>query len=328
MASPAQQIEFLTNLQRLLAEGSFVSTYKYAPLLALADLSVELGRDDDERLVIPTHRIGEKFTEYYWRQSVPYLPASGSDSGLLQQNSGEVPRIIKLVLAAHGASGGSLAEFRRDERAWKRTVAEVAAQVRKMPLWKLQTVGDQKLDFLYENSGRGTSVTLRPGVGVCLRKHYALVVDLVKGAWAHYVRRYNASRLAEKADLHEFPFGSERASLAVVRPILEHFQEGECFYCHRRLGAEGGHVDHFVPWSRYPVDLGHNFVLVHAGCNERKSDRLPALEHLRAWTRQNQEVGQEKAREFERHGVIHHLATSVRITPEKSPTQIREDPVL
>ena len=33
-----------------------------------------------------------------------------------------------------------------------------------MPLWKLQTVGDERLDFLYDNVDRGTIVTLKPGV--------------------------------------------------------------------------------------------------------------------------------------------------------------------
>jgi hypothetical protein len=84
MASPQYQIEFLSNLQRLLSEGSFVSTYKYALLLALADLSVELGRDDDLPLQIPTRRIGEKFAEYYWRQCAPYLPAGGEPCSLLR----------------------------------------------------------------------------------------------------------------------------------------------------------------------------------------------------------------------------------------------------
>lgn len=40
-----QQIKFLTNIQRLLAEGQFVATYKYALLLALADIAIESGDD-------------------------------------------------------------------------------------------------------------------------------------------------------------------------------------------------------------------------------------------------------------------------------------------
>lgn len=313
MASPEQQIAFLSNFQRLLSEGSFVSTYKYALLLSLADLCVELGRDDDAPLPISTRRIGEKFAEYYWRQCAPYLPAGGEDDGLLKQNTGDTPRIIKLLQDVRGSYDGSLMNLRRDERAWKQTVTQVAAQVRKMPLWKLQTVGAQKLDFLYENSGSDTIINLKPGVGLCFRKHYPLVVDLVKGAWARYVRRYNANRLAEKTDLHEFLFGSERTSLDVVRPIVREFQSGACFYCGKPLREEAGHVDHFIPWSRYPVDLGHNFVLAHASCNEQKSDHLPAAQHLNAWVEQNRKLGGDKGREFERRGVIHDLTTSIRI---------------
>jgi hypothetical protein len=36
-----EQIRFLVNLQRLLDEGLFVASYKFALLLSLADLSVE-----------------------------------------------------------------------------------------------------------------------------------------------------------------------------------------------------------------------------------------------------------------------------------------------
>jgi hypothetical protein len=43
--TPAERVQFLVNLQELLAEGGFVATYKFALLLALTDLSVELGDD-------------------------------------------------------------------------------------------------------------------------------------------------------------------------------------------------------------------------------------------------------------------------------------------
>lgn len=56
MSTPSaeRQIGFLSDLQRLLGEGSFVATYKFALLLALADISVEHGHDDDERLTSST----------------------------------------------------------------------------------------------------------------------------------------------------------------------------------------------------------------------------------------------------------------------------------
>ena len=41
--TPTEQIAFLGNIERLLSEGQFVATYKYALLIAIADLAVELG---------------------------------------------------------------------------------------------------------------------------------------------------------------------------------------------------------------------------------------------------------------------------------------------
>ena len=38
--SPADQIRFIANVERILAEGSFVATYKYALLVALVELAL------------------------------------------------------------------------------------------------------------------------------------------------------------------------------------------------------------------------------------------------------------------------------------------------
>ena len=48
-------------------------------------------------------------------------------------------------------------------------------------------------------------------------------------------------------------------------------------------------VDHFIPWSRYPLDLGHNFVLAHVSCNQAKRDMLAAVGHLERWVERNGE---------------------------------------
>src|SRR5580700_95541 len=69
--------------------------------------------------------------------------------------------------------------------AWNKLVREVAEVVRIMPLWKLQTVGREHLDFLYANTGAGNTVTLRPGVAFCFRKFHPLISDL--GAKVHPV---------------------------------------------------------------------------------------------------------------------------------------------
>ena len=43
-----QQLQFLQHLQRLFDEGDFVTTYKYALLMTLAELAVESGGGDAE----------------------------------------------------------------------------------------------------------------------------------------------------------------------------------------------------------------------------------------------------------------------------------------
>ncbi len=190
---------------------------------------------------------------------------------------------------------------------------EVDKVVRQMPLWKLQTVGRDRFDFLYENRGAGSSIELRPGVSYCLRHFYPLIGDLVRGAWTRYIRCHNHDALGTTSDLAEFLFGSERADLSVVRTILEDVQAGRCFYCERAIPRQAGHVDHFIPWSKYPVDLGHNFVVAHQTCNSAKADHLAAAEFLLAWAERNVGHREQLAAEFDSHGVLHDLPTSMRI---------------
>ena len=88
----------------------------------------------------------------------------------------------------------------------------------------------------------------------------------------------------------------------MVRPVLIEIQDRRCFYCNERLSAVSTHVDHFIPWSRYPVDLGHNFVLADSRCNGQKRDRLPAYDHLAAWTERNAQLGSQIGDAIEERG--------------------------
>ena len=69
MPKPAaeQQVEFLRNVQRLLTEGIFVASYKFALLRALADLSVLKGDDSGAELELGVDEIAGRFIELYWR---------------------------------------------------------------------------------------------------------------------------------------------------------------------------------------------------------------------------------------------------------------------
>ena len=52
--TPQAQLDFLQNIQRLLEEGTFTATYKFALLLALADLCVERGTDTGAAFPVQT----------------------------------------------------------------------------------------------------------------------------------------------------------------------------------------------------------------------------------------------------------------------------------
>jgi 5-methylcytosine-specific restriction endonuclease McrA len=305
-----EQIRFLVNLQRLLDEGLFVASYKFALLLSLADLSVEKGEDSGAQLTLTIEDLAEKFIQCYWRQTVPYPTAEPT---VLQQNTGKQAAILNVLGTARVGHSDSLPSLMKQTVTWKRLRRDVSSIVRKMPLWKLQTVGRERLDFLYENTGTGETIELRSGVAYCFRKFHPLISDLVRGAWVRYVRHQNLDVLGETADLNEFLFGTERASLAAVRPILIDIQQGRCFYCNKSLSPSSTHVDHFIAWARYPVDLGHNFVLADGSCNSQKCDRLLACDHLERWTERNTKFGKQIEDAMQERSIIAELTVSNRI---------------
>ncbi len=240
--SAEEQVAFLARVQRLLDEGVFVSTYKLALLMALLDLAVERGEDSGEPQRILLDAIAERVIGYYWRQVVPYAPAPGRGvPTVLAQNSGGPAAILAHVRQLRERCGGSLALARRDAPRWAATVREVRRVLRVMPLWKLQVVGGAPLEFLYPHRLTGEAIELLPGVAWNLRRFHGLVQGLVEAAWVRQVRRIreNQALLGETADLGEFLFGSERASLADYRALLREVQSGACFYCRRPLHAAG-----------------------------------------------------------------------------------------
>src|SRR5262249_4069119 len=285
--TPQEQVQFLRNVQRLLAEGLFVASYKFALLHALADLAVLKGEDSGAPLELSTKDIAAKFVELYWRQCRPFQVGSATSGLILQQNTGKQASIISQIVKSQEKCGASL--FRLKQVApdrWSELVTEVDQVVRTMPLWKLQTVGEERLDFLYENLDRGNRITLKPGVAYCLRAFYELLRDLFQGAVGRFVRKVHASGVGSVTVRGTFLFGGERASFEAYRPVLMDVQHGTCLDCQKKLSRRT-QVDHFIPWSRYPADLGHNFVLAHDRCNNAKSDYLAAENHLAAWSERN-----------------------------------------
>lgn len=70
--SPAEQLKFLKNIQKILYMGSFTSTYKFALLISLARLSIEQADIQGDVLKIRFIDIAEKFVDLYWQQTLPY----------------------------------------------------------------------------------------------------------------------------------------------------------------------------------------------------------------------------------------------------------------
>ncbi|GFO56967.1 hypothetical protein GMSM_39740 [Geomonas sp. Red276] len=299
-------------MQRLLDEGSFVATYKFALILSLADFSVKYGSDDGESVRLTTRDIAESFIEYYWRQAVPYVHDDADlELRLLKHSTGNQPVILNRIVELHAAFSGSLSIARRQVVLWEALVRSVAQTIASMPLWKLQVVGRSTLPFLYVQHGSGSRIDLLPGVVFNFRRFYDLIRNMVQGAWTRHVRRINKDTLG-KADLAEFLFGAERTAQPGLRSLLKDVQVDSCFYCSGRL-REAGEIDHFIPWARYPIDLGHNFVLAHTTCNRNKRDYLAGQEHLERWQLRNSNLGALLAREFDDRGILHDINATKRI---------------
>ena len=232
LPSADQQLGFLFKIQRLLTEGTFEATYKFALLLSLAELAVERGNDDTSTLTLDTADMAEKVIELYWRQVLPW----------------------------------------------------------------------------------------------CFRQFYTLISDLVQTAWVRFVQRVprNQAAFGQIPELRDFLFGSDRSGLARFAKVLADLQNGRCFYCDRPMRTL--HVDHFVAWSRYPLDLGHNFVGADDSCNSAKCDRLPALGHLERWVERNR--NSDLADAFDRAGLPHDHVTTTRVAAWAYEAADRSDALL
>jgi 5-methylcytosine-specific restriction endonuclease McrA len=300
-------VGFAEKVMTLLDEGQFTSTYKYAVLLALLDLSLEnVDRAGDPPSSFTTVQLAEKVIELYWPHTMPF-GAGGSAKFLLQNagREGSQAEIIRLIQGFRaGASGyatGSLVQLRQlAGPEYGRLRAQVEWKLIQMPLPRVQYVGTLHDPFLYDigwdaavsraDVGRyqrggpdafDNRIQLRPGVGDHLIQLNGLLRPLIHRQWAAMVARLNRM---EEARLERFLFGADRNPLQAVRPALREMQDGRCFYC---LGSIRGAmaVDHFIPWSRYPEDGLANLVLTHATCNNAKRDFLAATPHVVRWAR-------------------------------------------
>lgn len=304
LPSHADQVLFLTRVQKILDEGQFVATYKFALLIGLIEIAIERGDDSGAPLEVRVDWLAEKFIELYWAQAREFCGA------VLFQNKGSNIAVINRIQVLQQRTM-VLAEARRLPH-WGSAVRGIGRVIETMPLLRLQRLrGGQRMPFLYDEAVSDGAICLKPGIAYCLRKFSNLLGSLARNGWLREVRDNprNAYAVGATQSLEAFLFGEERVPLTRVRNALLPLQEGKCFYCHSPLN-DFMQVDHFVPWVLYPSNLGHNFVLADARCNTDKSDLLADVSHLHRWRSRNESGGERLARAFEAQGVLTDLAAS------------------
>ena len=117
------------------------------------------------------------------------------------------------------------------------------------------------------------------------------------------------SELLSRWDLLEFGFGNiqdnesveieenlefvvqkkQRTQISRLRPVLNGYQNNECFYCGAEL-FDPIHVDHVIPHTAIQHDEIWNLVLSHEQCNLWKSDSLPQKHFVQKLINRNESV--------------------------------------
>ena len=283
-----QQLDFIAYIQRMLVEGDFSATYKFALLHAIADVCVEQPLlSEQSELVIELPTLADKLITLYWHHAMPFSSEHTGESALLKQNTGAQSKVISVLFECQQ---NNIRNFRQLKHSpfYKPTFNAAMATLKSGPLWRLQILAKQEECFLYPHTNSTQFITLNAGIASCFRRFYDLVVYLAKNAWLQKIQsiKHNQALIGPQSQLQEFLFGVDRNALTKAKPVLVELQSNTCFYCQKPMKNDV-EVDHFIPFARYANDLGHNFVAAHRKCNNNKRDFLAAQQHRERWQNQN-----------------------------------------
>lgn len=311
--TPQEQLKFLKQIQQILQSGTFTSTYKFALLMSIVRLSIEQGEDTGNRLTLDYLDIAEKFIDLYWKQSLPFQ-FNEYDPFVLQQSTGQQAAIINHIRQAQ-SQFKTLATARKDQVFWLKLKKSVATTVKQMPVVYLQNINGQTFEFLYSLEESKKQLCLLPKVMYCLRQFSEIIEELCQKRWIDYIRgnRKNLVVLDGLPDLNDFMFAPSRSQLGQVANVLIDLQQCECFYCGKSLKNRKYAVDHFIPWSLYPADTGHNFVLADDFCNSQKSNYLASEKFLEQWMVRNQLHDQTIQTKISQLGFLTDIERSHRV---------------
>lgn len=280
--SAEEQIVFLKKIQTLFDDSSFSATYKYALLITLTNLAIEMGSDDGKELSIDSKLIAKRFSEIYWPQIREYSAGvRGTKSGILRQNKGGQAEIITTLLQIQEKTGQDDFATITEQKIWNQKLGKIIRTIWENPVFYLQ---NQRDEFIYQYSPNREFLTLKANAVFSLRQFSDYIIQYAKQGWIDHIKqnRLNQEIIGPKDDLEAFLFGSNRSALTSITPILLDYQNGKCFYCNKSV-IKNSDVDHFIPWKKYPRDLAENFVLSCPACNRSKSDMLAATSYRDQW---------------------------------------------
>lgn len=277
-------IEFITYVQRMLVEGDFSATYKYALLHAIADVCLESPNVTvNGKLPISFDLLADKMLRLYWSQARPFRGAMQSQQ--LHQNSNSKKQIA-IITAVHNIQQTGLYNINQLYKSpmYKQVHSLAKRTLKDQPLWRLQILAKKEECFLYPHDKSQQHIELNAGIAGYFREFYHLITYLARAAWIDKIIsfKHNQYLVGAQANLPEFLFGQDRKALAYAKPLLQELQKNTCFYCGKKLN-DHAEVDHFIPFAKYTFDLGHNFVLADRACNNSKRDYLASYEHKYKW---------------------------------------------
>lgn len=301
------ELELVEAILEILADGQFVTSYKFAVLLGLIDLVAEWDPSwEHHPPVFTTRQLAERVLEIYWPQTAAWdehVLIQGSSGGKREFGGTALTRRILETRADLGWTRRSVpvALDKHIDGVWTSLVEEIEWILIEMPLARLQRVGGTHRRILYDlgfgigdekpskremrKVSRGdagdfdNAIRLLPGVARTLLRLGPLLRPLIEARWIEHVAKLNN---LQESNLQAWLFGASRTDLSRVRKPLKKLQSGRCFYCGERLHSRVD-VDHFIPWSRVPNNALANLVAAHPSCNGDKSDHLASLRHVDAW---------------------------------------------
>ena len=286
-------VQFADNLLQLLNRGRFTTTYKYAVLLGLMDLCLEsVTKSYSAPDFVTTRQLAERVAALYWSHTQPY------ERSILRQNNSGDAGILKCIIEIRGSEALTFFKAKHGRASeFKRALDSIEDILIRMPLPKLQRFDGKNHEILYriswddsiragvisEHQKTGTAFDNRihfvPGAAARLIRLNTLLRPLIYREWASKVAAINN---LEQSKLESFLFGIERDVPESLRKPLLELHDKTCFYCRKPIKSEM-HIDHFIPFARFPDNRIQNLVPAHAACNVAKKDFLAGTSHVSHW---------------------------------------------